>query len=299
MTAPTDLLAVMRNWPRPIYVVIDGALLPDAPGLTAKADVFVRSLFIEHGDPATVQSGPWFAALDERHLESLMLIEGIETASVFWGGAVEEPVIFRHLRSLNLFDVPRPVDAPPDPFAADPETVLFRHWDPSVMALVLPVLEPAQRARLFGPMDALAIYAHSLDGAREAKRRETWPEPERGRIRLSVAQMEQITKAMVDRSRKTIAAYLRDTASAQTVTMDDRTLFEFIERSEIIGRSWGLVTEASFGRFAWLMLATQGGIATMEPVRAGIAAAGISPDQALRTLMDVMADQLRHQDILT
>lgn len=295
MTGTAELLAMMQGWPRPVYVAIDGVLLPDVPGVTRRADVSARSLFVEHRDPGMIQAGPWFAALDDRHLKSFLLIEGIETAAVFWGGAAEEAAVFRHLRSLNLFDIPRPADAPPDPFAADPETVLFRHWDPAMMALVLPVLEPAQRARLLGPMDVIGLYASLLGGAREAKRRANWPAPVRGRIRLSVAQMEQITKAMVDGSRQRIAAYLRDTALAQTATMDDLTLFAFIERSEIIGRSWGLVSEASFGRFAWLMLATQGGIATMEPVRAGIAAARMPPDQALGTLMSMMAVQLRAQ----
>lgn len=297
MTGTAELLAMMQGWPKPVYVAIDGVLLPDVPGVTGRSGISARSLFVEHRDPGTVLAGPWFAALDDRHLKSFLLIEGIETAAVFWGGAAEEAVVFRHLRSLNLFDIPRSADAPPDPFAADPETVLFRHWDPAMMALVLPVLEPAQRARLLGPMDMVGLYASSLGGAREAKRRANWPTPVRGRIRLSVAQMEQITKAMVEGSRQRIAAYLRDTAWAQTVAMDNKALLEFIERSEAIGRSWGLVTEAGFGRFAWLMLATQGGIATMEPVRAGIAAAETPPDRALGTLMGVMAAQLRAQDL--
>jgi hypothetical protein len=120
MSGAAALLAVMHGWPRPVFVTIDGALLPDVPGLTAKADIFPRPLFIEHDGAATVQAGPWFAALDKRHLTNLMQIEGIETAAVFWGGAIEEMAVFRHLRSINLVDVPRPADAPPDPFAVVP-----------------------------------------------------------------------------------------------------------------------------------------------------------------------------------
>ncbi|SIR47114.1 MULTISPECIES: DUF4123 domain-containing protein [Acidiphilium] len=292
MTAAADLLVVMQNWPRPVFVAIDGALLPDVPGLTAKADVFPRSLFVEQSDPTTVQAGPWFASLDERHLESLMRIEGIEMSAVFWGGPVEESTIFRHLRSINLVDVPRPTDAPFDPFAADPETVLFRHWDPSVMALTLPVLEPAQRARLFGPMDSLALYDPSLGGSRDAKRRIDWPEPTRGRIRISKTQLASIAAAMTDRSRRTIATFLRDAAPTETAYMDNAALDAFIADSEISGRELGLTTERGLSRWSYLMLISNGAIATIEPARAFLAAKPGTPDERIGRLMLGVADEL-------
>jgi hypothetical protein len=292
MNGTADLLAVMQGWPRPVFVTIDGALLPDVPGLTAKADIFPRPLFIEHDDAATVQAGPWFAALDERHLTNLMQIERIETAAVFWGGAIDEMAVFRHLRSINLVDVPRPADAPPDPFAADPETVLFRHWDPSVMALILPVLEPAQRARLFGPMVAIALHAESLGGSREAKRRVDWPEPAHGRIRISHAQMDSIAAAMTERSRRTIAAFLRDAAPTETEGMDDPALTKFIAGSETSGRALGLVTERGLSRWAYLMLVSRGAIATTAPVRSFLTATPGTPDERISTLMRGMATEL-------
>lgn len=292
MTATNDLMTLMRNWPRPVFVAIDGVLLPDVPGLTAKADVCPRSLFVEHSDPGTVRAGPWFASLDNRHLTNLLRIEGIETASVFWSGAVDEAVVFRHLRSINLVDIPRPADAPPDPFAADPETVLFRHWDPSVMALTLPVLEPVQRARLFGPMDAIALYAPSLGGARDAKRRMDWPEPNRGRIQISTVQMTGIAAAMTNRSRRTIAAFLRDAAPAETIGMDDMALIAFVADAETSGRELGLATERGLSRWAYLMLISGGAIATIEPARAFLTSIPGPPDERIDTMMLAVATEL-------
>jgi hypothetical protein len=292
VTAIGNLMTLMRNWPRPVFVVIDGVLLPDVPGLTAKADVFPRSLFVEHSDPGTVLAGPWFAALDERHVNGLLRIEGIETAAVFWSGAVDEAVVFRHLRSLNLVDIPRPDDAPPDPFAADPETVLFRHWDPSVLALTLPVLQPAQRARLFGPMEAIGLFAPSLGGAREARRRVDWPEPDRGRIRISNAQMTGIAAAMTDRSRRRIAAFLRDAAQVETIGMDDMALIAFVADSETSGRALGLTTELGLSRWAYLMVISGGAIATIEPARAFLTSLPGPPDERIDTMMLAMAAEL-------
>lgn len=292
MTEAAGLMALMRNWPRPVFVVIDGALLHGMPGVAAKADVFPRSLFVEHDDPDTVQAGPWFAALDERHLANLLRIEGIGTAAVFWGGAVDEATVFRHLRSINLVDIPRPADAPPDPFAADPETVLFRHWDPSVMALTLPMLEPGQRARLFGPMDAIALYAPALGGVRDARRRVEWPEPDRGRIRISAGQMDRIAAAMTDRSRRTIAAFLRDAAPAYTGGKDDQALMGFIADSDISGRALGLTTERGLARWAYLMLVSGGAIATIDPARVFLTALPGPPDERIGALMLGIAGEL-------
>jgi hypothetical protein len=297
MTTTTHLLAVMEQWPRPVFVVIDGALLTDVPSLVAKADVFPRSLFIEHDNPATMQAGPWFASLDERHLANLMRIERIETAAVFWCGAVEEAVVFRHLRSINLVDAPRPAGAPLDPFAADPERVLFRHWDPSVMALVLPVLDPAQRARLFGPMDAIALYASSLNGVREAKRRDNWPKQVRGRIQLSTAQLDQIAGAMTDRSRRSIMSYLREASPFETAIMNEQALLDFVTESEVSGRGLGLVGERALSRWAYLMLISSGTIAAAEPARAYLAG-GVANDR-IDTLMLAIADEMDRRKAAT
>jgi hypothetical protein len=275
----------MRDWPRPIFAVLNGAAFDELPSVMAKADISPRSLFIEHDDPRMVRAGPWFAALDERHLTSLLRIDGIERATVFWGGLVDETEIFRHLRGLNLVDTPRPKDAPPDPFAADPETVLFRHWDPSVMALVLPVLEPAQRARLFGPMGAIAINVASMGGMREAKRQVDWPEAPRGRLQLSQAQMDRIAEAITERSHQRIAAYLREVAPPQTSVMDKDALLQFVTTTEAIGRGLGLVTERGLGQWIYLMLVSDRAILQTPQALAMLTDGTKPPDERIDDLL--------------
>jgi hypothetical protein len=89
-------------------------------------------------------AGPWLA--------------GDKPALVFWiGGAdLTHERLFKHLRSLNKVLVPQEHGK-----ADELEAVIFRHADGNVLASVLPVLDEARFARLFGP--ALALTFHAPD----------------------------------------------------------------------------------------------------------------------------------------
>lgn len=288
------LADILVEWPRPVFAVLDGAKYDDLPGLLRQIDIEARALFLEYrGNAGVVRSGPHLALLNERRLRNLLRIEGIEGAAVFWRvEEPDEPAFYRHLRTLNLVEIPAPPPAQgaaPDPFATAQRTVMFRHWDPGVLAMILPVLTPAQRARLFGPAVALAIAAP--EGALQAKRRADWPEPAHGRLVLNEAQMQALSRAMTARSHRAIASYLRDTASEQTRGMDEAGLRGFVARSEAQGRAWGLKTEAGLGRFAWLQLMTQGRFAELGQARAALNEGGASPDRQIKLLMQAMAQR--------
>ena len=207
----TVLAARLGEWSGRLHAVVDGAQFDDVGATLAAAGLGSRSLFLEQSG-SVVTAGPFLARLDERGLSHLLRIPGAAAACVFWGGAIKEPALFRHLRGLNLADIPRPPGPPDAPFAALRETVLFRHWDPSVLAITLPVMEPAQRARLLGPTEAIILDASGAPLV--ARRREDWPERVRGRLRFSAAQMAAITDAMTAGSRRAIASYLRGSAPA-------------------------------------------------------------------------------------
>ena len=283
-----ELGLLLKEWDPPVFATVDGASFDDAPHTFAQAGIQLRSLFVEHRDPATVRAGPYLAVLDRPRLGPFLRIDGIADAAVFWRTDATEPILFRHLRSINLVDIPRD-PAPPDQAPAPKtRTVLFRHYDPSVMAIVLRVLTPAQRPRLFGPADAIALYTASVSGARSAKRQPDWPKPEPGRLRLTPEQMGAVAAGMDLRSRHKIAAFLRETLPEQTAQMDDADLLNAVTRSEAMGRVWGVRTEAGFGRFAWLMFATGGRFAGCEPAHNFVTAGDGTPNHKLKLLMDAM-----------
>lgn len=281
-----SLRKILAEWPLPVFAVLDGAHYDDLPSLLRQADVPARALFLEYRDNAgLLRSGPHLAPLDGWRLNNLLRIEGIEKAAVFWRvDKPDEPAFYRHLRTLNLVNIPVPT---PDPFAPVRRTVMFRHWDPGVLALTLPVLTQAQRTRLFGPAEALAIMAP--EGMLQAQRQSDWPIPSRGRLTLDAAQMQALSSAMTARAHRAVATYLRDTAPELTQAMDDARLLVFVSQSDTLARTWGLITEAGFGRFAWLQLATQGRFASSEQARAVLGAGGASPDQQIKLLMQAMA----------
>ncbi len=191
--------------PRPDcrHAVVDGARFDDASATLGRAGIPARSLFLDAGDRARNEAGPFLARLDPAALPRFLAIPDIAAACVFWLGPVEEGVLFQHLRGLNLIELPR-TDTASDVIRPATEAVLFRHWDPSVMAMTFRVLEPGQRARLMGPATGLALSdddgkAHM--GARQAG----WPEPARGRLRLSAQQLAAMDDAVVRRSHRAIA----------------------------------------------------------------------------------------------
>ncbi|WP_051622445.1 DUF4123 domain-containing protein [Acidocella facilis] len=286
------LADILAEWPRPVFAVLDGAKYDDLPALLRQIDIEARALFLEYrGNAGIVRAGPHLALLNERRLRNLLRIEGIEDAAVFWRvEAPDEPALYRHLRTLNLVEIPAPPPAQgaaPDPFAPAQRTVMFRHWDPGVLAMILPVLTPAQRARLFGPAAALAVAAP--EGALQAKRRADWPEPARGRLVLDDGQMQALSGAMTARSHRAIASCLRDAAPEHTRGMDEAGLLGFIARSEAQGRALGLNTERGLGRFSYLMLLTKGQFSGTAEVRAALAQGPGGPDEAIKSMMQAMA----------
>jgi hypothetical protein len=275
-----DLAARLAEEPMPIYAVIDGAKFSDLPTRLATIGVAPSSLFLDQRDSSVVQAGPFLARLDAHRLMALFRIDGIEAATVFWSAPTDQTVFYQHLRRLNLADIP----LSPERGAG---SVLFRHWDPAVMALVLPTLEPAQRAQLFGP--AVAMVMASPEGVLVTRRRDDWPEPARGRLRFSATQMAMIADTMAARSRRAIAAYLRETAPDKTASLDQMALLDVVRRSETVGRELGLTTERAFGQFAYLMLISDGRIADSIPARTYLAGSADSPDLAVGRLLLAMA----------
>ena len=89
---------------------------------------------------------------------------------MFWSCPAGEEALYQHLRRLNEVLFPRRhhdetgfSDAgEPDviePAGLTHERLLFRHWDPRVLASVAPLLDADQSARLLGPGQGCALDA--------------------------------------------------------------------------------------------------------------------------------------------
>ena len=91
-----------------------------------------------------------------------------------------------------------------DPAAEGHEAMMFRHGDGNVLAEVLPVLDEAQFARLFGPASAMVFPAPDHPGSKGSPpRRALLPEASRppapDLLSLSMEQMRGIEGVLLER----------------------------------------------------------------------------------------------------
>ncbi|QDH17380.1 DUF4123 domain-containing protein [Swingsia samuiensis] len=235
-------------WPhRPIFIAMDGAQFDNLPNLLRKNKIFFKSLFLDRKPGSVGRSGPFLATIAPHQGEFFLSLPDVLNGSVFWNAQCSFDTFYRHLRTLSLVRIPSQSEE-----KSKTRMVVFRHFDPKTIALILPIMTLPQRARFFGPAQSLLISVP--EGVLEAKRRSNWPEPEKGFLSFDQEKMNLITDAMKLRSHHKIAKFLRDTAPDQTKDMNDEALLKFVERSEEESKIFEVTTEAGKGRFAWLQL---------------------------------------------
>ena len=209
-----------------------------------------------------------------------------------------EAALYRHLRGLGMVEIPatRP-GTPPAPDGASEdgegvEAVLFRHADPHVLLHLLPVLDPARRARIFGGARALVVVARRAGGLRHALVPPGLPPAPPGLLRLTPEQYEALTRSRVAASHDRIAAFLRRNLPPQLAGMTDADLHETVVRAEPVGRSLGLRSEKALARWSYLMLLSGGQVAAMPEVRAALRDSP-DPEVGVKALIDEAAAALR------
>jgi len=280
----------VADQPGGLFAVVDCARFDDAPALFARMGLRTLPLFLDRPNRASAPANPLMIPLDRVELNLLAAAPRIETACVLWNGPPDELLVLHHFRTLNRVRIP--AQEPAAPGGGATEMVLFRHWDPSVLALLSPLLDAGQRARLFGPLHQMTLFSADAGRVLQASVQHDGGPADRGSLALSSDQMTQITAAMRTRSHRQIARYLRETAQAQTAAMSDPALLDHVAGAEAVAKTWGVRTEAGFGRFAWLMLATQGGLVQMPEARSYITGDGSPSDGRVRQVMSAIAAQL-------
>ena len=301
---PTDaekLAHTVRRLPTPAFAVLDGALWDDLPRELGQAGLSGRSLFLGAGTE-TEAAGPWLVAMGRRDgdVETILALVGERPAAAYWGCSAGEVALYRHLRTLNQMQMTRPApESPGEQAVSSPvaEVVLFRHWDPRALGCVLPLLDEFQYARLLGPAEEVAV----LDpvplgglGVRRAVRLPDLPMAPRGRLTLDAEQIAALDETMQERSRRRVAAYLRDAAPELTGSLSDAALHGRVRQCQATGTALGLSSERAQMKWAYLMVLTDGRAAgTPEVVR--FIRSGPSPDaQVDEAMRQVVAAARSH-----
>lgn len=242
----------------PLFVVADGAGYDDLPALLQERNLMAGSLFRQPCDPGVMKDGPFLVKVETGGLDAFLSLPDLAGNAVFWRVPdCTGHAFWRHLRTVALVRIPSSKD---DGTGRRMRRAVFRHQDPDVMARMLPVLRPGQRARLFGPADALLLALP--DGLKEARRQTDWPEPERGPLTLTPVQMQALEKNTHERSLLEIGAFLREAAPEETERLGTGAVLDLVRREEARGRAWGLESPRALGMFCWLALASDGTFVT-------------------------------------
>lgn len=280
------------------FAVIDGAKVEGLQGLLQQLRLEPRPLYFNRLTGVGHAAGPHLVAVPSE-AATLRLRQSIPAGAVVWwvwpGADAEDALarIFRHLRGLGRVEIPAGY---PDHQRTIPdrrfEAVLFRHADPQVLAQVLPVLDPAQRSRLYGKARAIVIDVPQGVGLRIARVPEGLPPPPMGFLRLTTDQMDRITDRRVAESHRRVMDYLRRTMPAEYRVASDEQLAELVQISDTTGRDLGLKSEQAHCRWAFLMMLSRGAAADLPEVRETLLSAP-NPDERVKELMTEAAEALR------
>lgn len=306
LSAPSALDEVVTSvtgTPPHWFAAVDGAVIDGLPELIRAHDLESAPLYLEAENQAAVRSGPYLVALpDQAAVATLLSITRQLPAMVFWSWPGDFAALRRHLRTLNLVRIPTEAstEAPlgDEPEASRPahETVVFRHWDPNVLAILLSLLSREQISRFLGSANALIFDA--VDVAAQlfvANRPADLPTPPAGMLQFTAEQIAALSDRRVEISRRRIAAYLRDVAPEYTSRIDDGALAASVLKSEAEAKQLGLASEADIGRWSYLQLIGGGQLmANASMVEAfTVPQYGATPTECLDRLYDEVEHRFR------
>jgi hypothetical protein len=287
MQEPPDfsnpLLDTVRRLPAEIFAVVEGAHFDDAPAELKALGLAGRPLYLEGEKDSDVASGPHLVPIRNLYaFEKLGAMIGNKPAAVFWSWQHGAETLYRHLRTINLVEIPR--ENAGGPGASAYEAVVFRHADPNVLASILPLLDASQFSRLLGAAAGIVMDATDFGGVKIAPRPDNLPASPHGFLRFSKDQIAVIRQRGGERSHRRIARYLREVAPDPTDKMSDAEIHAAVLKSEKTGKEIGLHSEQAFGKWSYLNIITGGRILEQDGVRRYMTDGAHPPDQKV-TLM--------------
>jgi hypothetical protein len=277
-----------------LFAVIDAAKRDYLQDELTLARLRFDPLYRDEIDAPSIASGPHLITIRQDHdIAVVRSIIGDEAACVWWVWP-DEPdapeAMYRHLRGLNMVEIPRdrPDQDDEDARGSGFETVLFRHADPNVVMSILPILYEEQVARLFGRARSVIVDAPEYGGLRTFDVPEGLPGQPRGMLRLHLQHYEALAEVADDAATYTVIEGLEHSFPDYTAHFSDDDLYRLVRDSEYSGEALGLVSEEAYFHWACLCLLTNGEMATIPGLQESVASADGSPDEVIEaTLLEM------------
>jgi hypothetical protein len=284
---------------------VDGPDTSDE-ALNAQADILadeMRAALEQGADPFESSPSDDHAPTADIALQvdALLAIVADRPAAVFWVGdaSLSEERLWKHTRSINRVMIPRAFagddeddSSIDDPAASAHVDVMFRHADGNVLAEVLPVLDAAQFARLYGPAKGLMFIApdhpdRTGSTLRRAPLPNDAPSTTPGMLKLSKEQMLGIEASRLERSRRRVADYLRDVDPDTTEGLNNVELRSIILEYEQAGNDLGLQSERAHMKWAYLMSVSGGELGKRAETRKFFNESSKHPDDRIDDILDM------------
>lgn len=153
-----------------LFAVLDGAQFDNLPHALLLGGFNSRSLYLDRGDndPEQLVTAPQLLWLDEtagptsrrpfaKVIEALLKLTEGGPGAVFWLCRAGGDRLYRHLRGLNMVELPASALSQADHAGADTAfaPALFRHADANALAQTLPCFDTHEAARFFGPAERI------------------------------------------------------------------------------------------------------------------------------------------------
>lgn len=319
MTKTDALRSAILSLEGPVFAVLDGAQFPDLPDTLLRSNVGHQCLYLDRGDnhPERLKTAPYLVEVTDNDARSAVL-EMLErvgpSAAVFWQCAAGGQAFYRHLRGINMVEIPRGIDdelgeeeqateealhdlagaESPAAVSTDDhfETVLFRHADANVMAQIAQSVYGSALARLLGPARSLVFQPDEVwhGNGPMTIRSEGTSTAAGGLLRLDTPALDRIGEVQMDASRGRIAGYLEDVAAEEFGAMTPEDRRRFILGAERSGLRHGFESEHAHGLWVFLLLIMGGALLSSPAVSNHLSSTNQHPDEALEALMDEIAE---------
>lgn len=283
------------------FVILDGALYPELFYFIDEAGLRATPLFLEGGNEDVTAAGPFLAPLDEDNQSALVAkMVGDGRLPVIWSWPAGQQLLYRHLRTINLATIPHePLPESHVDYVwyqnGDSRSVIFRHWDPNVLALTLDVLTPEQQGGLLDVAAAIAFWpdhsSHPVIHRHVSAMCEDGQRP----LAFSPEQVRTIGKRQGERVLLNVIDYLYDAAPEPCATLGPDKVREHARLSLVESRRLGAASEGAHCRWAYLQLVSARQMLASPGVSEMLTLedANVSTDKRIRLLMDGIVDQLR------
>lgn len=263
------------------FAVVDGALVDALPGTLAGLGCVHYCLYLGELSPDLAAVAPW-----------LVMLPPGSAAATWWAGqpagacagitglstTPDAIALRRHLRTLTTVLQPRG--------ETGEETVLLRFYDPVVLNQLMPLLDDAQQARLFGPLAELWAEPEGGGPPIVHLRRPFAGAVPPGLLRLSAEQVAALDANAVRRFEAGLAAQLQEDYPDTWGQLAEPVRLMMVGGALDKARGYGLTWESSLTGFLHLMASVNPRFDTHPVIQAALTRDILPPDERMMRLLE-------------